>query len=611
MDLPKTMVHALHDRAAQREHRPALWTRRGRSFVPTSWFEYAQRVKRFALGLHALGFDPGEPLGILSFNREEWHVAGLAAMALGGVPVGLYVTSSVEQLEYILGHCEARFLLVENAKHLATALALRERLPRLKHLLVIDAPTPLPEGVLRYADVVARGSGVDEGPYWDRVNALQPDALGTLIYTSGTTGHPKGVMLSHRNIAWTTRQLIDTLHFREMEDDSLLSYLPLSHIAEQVISLHSPLLLGLQVYFADSVDAVGQNLKDVRPSLFFGVPRVWEKFKARAEEGLRSQPPLKRRLLDWARGVALERHERALRHERLPVWLEGQYQLAQRLVFAPLKARIGLDRCILFATSAAPIGRDVLDFFASIDVVLREVWGMTELTGPATVNTPDSTRLGTVGRPMLGVEVRIAEDGEILLRGGNVCMGYYKNPVATQELLDGGWLHTGDVGQLDGEGFLRITGRKKEIIVTSGGKKTAPSNIEELLKAVSPVGNALVVGDRRKYLVALLTLDPEKAGALAREKGWSEDPAMLARDPRLYALLQGAIEHQVNPKLSRFETIKRFAVLPQDFTVDGGELTPTLKVRRKIVEQKYADVLESLYEEEGALAYGGEEARPG
>ena len=597
MDLPQTVVHALHDRATQLEQQPALWTLKGGAYVPTSWAEYAQRVRRFALGLHSLGYGAGQPVGILGFNREEWHVADLATIALGGVPVGLYTTSSLDQLEYILGHCEATVLVVENEKHLRTGLALRQRLPGLRHLIVIDPPGSLPEGVLTYADLMARGTGVDEGPYWDSVNALKPEAMGTLIYTSGTTGHPKGVMLSHHNLTWTAKQLMDSVEFGRKNPPSLISYLPLSHIAEQVISLHGPLLMGIQVYFAQSVDTMPDSLKRVRPTFFFGVPRVWEKFKAKAESGLNSQPPLKRKLVDWARAVALERHTHAMRHERISVFLEAKYRLAQRLVFAPLRARLGMERVEFFATAAAPIGRDVLDFFASLDMVIHEVWGMTEVTGPGTVNTEDATRLGTVGRAMLGVELRIAEDGEILMRGGNVCMGYYKNPAATAELLEDGWLHTGDVGQLDAEGFVHITGRKKEIIVTSGGKKTSPGNIEELLKMLPGVGNALVVGERRNYLVALLVLERDKARALAKEKGWPEDLKVLAEDPRLHQFLHEAVARDVNPKLARFETIKRFAVVGTEFSVEGGELTPKLSVRRKVVEEKYAAVIESLYAE--------------
>ncbi|WP_225409361.1 AMP-dependent synthetase/ligase [Stigmatella hybrida] len=596
MEQPKTMVHVLHEQATRYQHRPALWSRQGGTYRPTSWQDYALRVRRFALGLKALGFSAGGTLGILSFNREEWLVADLATMALGGVPVGLYTNSSVEQLEYILGHCEAEVLLVENEKYLKAALVLRERLPRLRHVIVMDAPERLPEGVLRYPDVLGRGMGVDEGAYWDAVHALEPHALATLIYTSGTTGAPKGVMLSHTNLVWTAAAVLQEVGL-QATPTRILSYLPLSHIAEQILSLHGPLMAGAQVYFADSVDAMPRNLPEVRPTFFFGVPRVWEKFKAKAEEGLRAQPPVQQRVVAWARRVASEYHAQTLRGERASSWLEAQYRLARRLVFAPLHAGIGLDQAEFLVTAAAPIGREVLEFFASIDLIVHEVYGSSELTGPATLNTREATLLGSVGRPLMGVELRIAEDGELLLRGGNVCLGYYKNEQATAELLKDGWLHTGDVGALDGEGFTHITGRKKEIIVTSGGKKTAPDNIESLLKAVPPISHAVVIGERRKYLVALLTLNPKAARALAREKGWPEEPHALAAEPRLHQYLEQALAREVNPKLSRFESIKRFAVLPEDFSIESGEMTPTLKVRRQAVEQKHAALIESLYAE--------------
>lgn len=596
MEQPTTLVHVLHQQATRYEHRPALWKRRGKTYVPTSWREYAQRVTRFALGLHALGFQAKGVLAIQSFNREEWLVSDLAAMALGGVPLGIYTTSSAEQIEYILGHSEAEFFLVENAKYLATALKVRERLPRLRHIIVMDAPDELPPGVLRYTDVLEKGTGADEGPYWERVNALEKNALATLIYTSGTTGNPKGVMLSHHNLVWTTEKLIQAARFGK-ESKRMLSYLPLSHIAEQVLSIYGPLMLGAQVFFADSIDSVPQNLKEVRPTFFFGVPRVWEKFKAKAEEGFRAQPPLRQKVLAWARGVATQYHTLALRHEKVPLPLEAQYQLARKLVFAPLHERIGFDQVEFFSVGAAPIARAVLDFFASIDIIIREVWGMSEVTGPGTLNTHEATRLGSVGRPLVGMEIRIAEDGELLLRGGNTCMGYFKEAAATAELLQDGWLHTGDVAVLDGEGFAHITGRKKEIIVTSGGKKTAPSNIEQLLKNVAPVSHAVVIGERRNYLVALLTVDAEKLKAVAKAQGWPEEPGTLVRDPRLRQYLEQAIEREVNPQLARFETIKRIAILPEDFSIDGGEMTPTLKVRRNAVEKKHAALIESLYAE--------------
>ncbi len=599
-------MHALQDQASRRQHRPALWTRRGRTYVPTSWHEYAVRVRRFALGLHALGFRGASTLPILSFNREEWLVADLGAMALGGVPVGVYLTSSPEQIQYIVDHCEARHLVVENEKHLATVLAVRERVPRLRHIIVLEAPAgPLPEGVLRYADVLALGTGADEGPYWNAVNALRPDGLATLIFTSGTTGTPKGVMLNHHNLVWTAERLMHATGMMD-EDEVLLSYLPLAHIAEQMLSLHGPVVVGAEVYFARSLESLPQDLCDARPTFFFAVPRVWEKFKGRIEESLREQPAARQQVVGWARGVASGRNALALRHERVPLYLEGQYQLARRTVFPPLLAKLGFERTRYFSSGAAPIGRDVLEFFASLDIVIREAYGQSEVCGPSSLNTHEATRLGTLGRPLLGVEVRIAEDGEILVRGGGVCQGYFKEPAATASLLEDGWLHSGDVGHLDSEGFLHITGRKRELIVTSGGKKTAPAPIELLLKAVPPVGHALVIGERRNYLVALLTLDPERARALARQLGWPEDLSALAADPRLRQHLHEAIERQVNPRLARFETLKRFAVLAEDFTTESGELTPSMKMRRQVIESRYKDLIESLYE-----ADGGAQSRTG
>ena len=598
MDTPRTMVHALHDQANRRQHRPALWTRKGRTYVPTSWHDHAVRVKRFALGLLSLGFQRGSPLPILSFNREEWLVADLASMALGGVPVGIYTTSSPEQVEYLVDHCEARHLVVENEKHLATALAVRERVPRLRHIIVLDPPpAPLPEGVLTYAEVLARGTGADEGPYWNAVNELQPDGLATLIYTSGTSGHPKGVMLRHRNLVWTAGQLKRATRMAE-DDEALLSYLPLAHIAEQMLSIHAPILVGAEVYFARSLESVPEDLRDSRPTVFFGVPRVWEKFKGRLEEALRELPAARQTVVGWARGVAVQHNALALRHERVPLALEGQYQLARRTVFPALLAKLGFERTHFFCSGAAPIGRDVLEFFASLDIVIREVYGQSEVCGPTTLNTPDATRLGTLGRPLLGVEVLIADDGEILVRGGGVCQGYFKDPAGTAELLQEGWLHSGDVGHLDSEGYLHITGRKKELIVTSGGKKTSPAQIELLLKAVAPVGQALVIGERRNYLVALLTLDPERARALARQNGWPEELSVLAADPRLRQHLHEAIEREVNPRLARFETIKRFAVLAEDFTAATGELTPSMKMRRHVIEARHKALIDSLYSEE-------------
>ncbi|MBX7099430.1 MAG: AMP-dependent synthetase/ligase [Myxococcaceae bacterium] len=593
MELPRTMVHLLAQQAERFEDRPALWTKKGGSYLPTSWREYHRRVRHFASGLMELGLMPRQPVAIMGFNREEWLVADLGAMAAGGVPVGLYTTLSAEQVEYIVGHSEAPFVVLENEQHLERLLTVRARLPKLKEIILMDAPrTPRP-GVLSYDEVMRLGEAANESRYHARLASLQPQDLGTLIYTSGTTGNPKGVMLSHKNLTWTGARLSQVVSLSERE--VILSYLPLSHIAEQICSIHGPISCGVQVYFAESFEKLPENLKEVRPTVFFGVPRVWEKFKAKAEAGIASQPPARQRLVAWARGVALRWHQLTLDHQNPPLSLDVQYALAKKLVFSKLKARIGMDRAWITATAAAPIGRDVLDFFASVDIVLREVYGQSEDTGPTSVSTPEYTKLGALGRPMNGVEVRIADDGEILVRGENVCLGYYKEPGHTAELIQDGWLHSGDVGELDGEGYLRITGRKKEIIVTSGGKKTAPATIEGYLKALAPVGQALVVGDNRNYLVAVLALDQERVTGFAKAKGWPDTVAALSTHQPFLDELRARIEAEVNPRVARFETIKHFHVLPTEFTIDSGELTSTMKVRRKVCEQKFAAQIEALY----------------
>ncbi len=599
--LPKTIVHRFHELADQLEHRPALWTKKNGAYVPTSWREYATKVRHFALGLLSLGFPPGARLCIMGFNREEWLVADLAAMALGGVPVGIYTTSSAEQVQYLVAHCEAPIVLVENEAYLDRLLSVRGQCPALQEVIVMEPPkTPRP-GVLTYAQVMARGAAAGDAPYWERVERLDPKALATLIYTSGTTGHPKGVMISHHNIVWTAEHLLQCGDFGE--DETLLSYLPLSHIAEQMASIYVPIFKGYQLYFAESFEKLPEDLKKSRPTIFFGVPRVWEKFKARAEARMAELKGPRRRLVAWAREVTLRYQGLSLGGQAMPVALAAQYALAKQLVHQKLKERIGFDRCKVFATSAAPIGRDVIDFFASVDMVLRELYGQSEVTGPTTVNTQTHTRLGSLGRPMPGVEVRIAEDGEILARGENLCMGYFKEPGATAELIDtAGWLHSGDVGELDADGYLRVTGRKKEIIVTSGGKKTAPSNIEAMLKAIEPIGNALVFGDNRNYLVALLAPDPEKTESFGASRGWPTTPSALAAHDGFRRYLHEKIEREVNVRLAKFETVKKFDVLPHDFTIDGGELTSTLKVRRKVCAEKYRARIEALYAEGGAPA---------
>jgi long-chain acyl-CoA synthetase len=600
MNIPANLLEVLHDRAAQLGDRPALWSKRDGVFLPTSWRDYGRRVRHLALGLIDLGVQPGDKVGILAYNREEWVIAELAAMAAGAIPVGLFLGSSPDQLHEQLEHAEVRLLVVENEAGLKAVQALRSRLPRLEWLVVIDPPAvtspgaSAPPGALLYQELVARGAREGDSAYYDRVNALDPEGLALLVYTSGTTGEPRGVMLSHRNLAFSAVRLLEGSALIE-PSEVIFSYQPLAHIAEQLCGLMVPLVGGLQVAFCTTPDRPWDELNEVRPTVFFGVPRVWEKLQLRADQAMASLPPRQARMIPWARRIALQRVVRQLQHERVPVMLEASYRLARELVLDPIKARLGFGRCHLFGTSAAPIRKELLEYFASLDIVIRESYGLSEACGPVSLNTDEFTRLGSGGRPLLGIELRIGHDGEVQVRGPSLCQGYYKEAQATREMFESGWLRTGDLGELDPEGFLNITGRRKEIIVTSGGKKTAPAPIESLLRGLGPIGHALVVGDNRAHLVALLPLDKDQVPAFARKHGFPDDPRRLAGDPVFLEHLDQRISEDVNPKLSRFEAVRRFAVLPADFSVEGGELTPTLKVRRKVVEEKYASVIEGLY----------------
>ncbi|HLL52440.1 MAG TPA: long-chain fatty acid--CoA ligase [Myxococcaceae bacterium] len=592
MDLPRTLLHALHERASRVPDRPALWTRRHGYYLPLSWRDYEARVKQLALGLMELGLRPGGAVGILSFNREEWLVTALAAMAAGGVPVGLYATSSPEQHQHVLSHCQAEILVVDDEHALRRVLAFRDALPRLRHIVVMDPPRPLPPGVLAYGAVLARGQGRDEGRYWNRYHALSPDGLATLIYTAGVTGDPRGVMLSHRALAWTAQRLCQAAKLGDGE--VVLSYQPLPQITEQLISLHAAVVAGFQVYFPESPEHLLRNLKEVRPTFFLGVPGIWEALRAKAEESLTGLSPRRASVLDWARKVTADALERTLAHERVPAALEAQAELAKRTVLAPLRDGLGLDRAAMLVSASAPLRRDVLELFRSLGLVIRELYGQAETCGLTALNTSDATRLGMAGRPMLGVAVRIADDGEILVKGGNVCLGYFQEPEATEALLAGGWLHSGDLGELDGEGYLRVTGRKKELVVTSGGKSTVPTLLEVLLEEIPPLGKAMVVGTGKKHLAALLSLDPRQVPAFARERGWPEEPAALAAHPPFREYLDARVE-DVNRRLSRFESVRGYHLLPRPFTVADGELSPTHKLRRHVVEEKYRDEIAALY----------------
>jgi long-chain acyl-CoA synthetase len=583
--------------ARARPDAPAVHTRTAAGWQAKSWGEYAELVRRIARALIALGVEPGQATCLLGFNRLEWTAFAVGTMAAAAVPAGIYTTCSPSEVQYIVDHAEAPVVLVENREQYAKIAQERGRLPRLRHIVFMqgaDVPAHDPTA-LAWDAFLARGDAVPDAAVDERVRGLQEDDTASYIYTSGTTGPPKAVMLSHRNAVWTAEGTAKILEFRP--DDCSLSYLPLSHIAEQLITIHGPAVLGTQVYFAEALEKVPDNLKEVQPTIFFGVPRIWEKFHAAVRARLGQLTGTKARLLAWAQSVSRRVHAYSNRGQPVPTLLGLQYQLAQRLVLRKLKTALGLGRVRVCSSGAAPIAAEVLEFFSGLDISIHEVYGQSEDTGPTTINRPGHVKFGAVGKPFPGVEVRLADDGEILVRGPNVFKGYYKDPEATAATLIDGWLHSGDLGTFDGDGFLHITGRKKEIIITAGGKNIAPKNIEAALKHHPMVEEAVVIGDRRRFISALLALNVAAARTWLEGQGQAVD-GPLHEHPAVLAELARWVE-QANAEFARVEQVRRFKVLPRSLTVEHGELTPTLKLKRRIIDKNWAALIESMYEGDG------------
>ncbi|MEM6787037.1 MAG: long-chain fatty acid--CoA ligase [Myxococcota bacterium] len=597
-----TVIHRLLRQAEVRPTAPAYYAKEAGRYRASTWKQYVDEVKTAARALIALGVGRKQREGapedasctcILAFNRPEWSTADLATMMAGGVPAGIYATCSPTEVAYIVGHTEAKVVFVENVEQWNKIEEKLDELPHLETVVTMKGTDAIDhDKVITWEAFNARAEETSEDVLQAHLDALDEGALATLIYTSGTTGPPKGVMLSHKNLAWTAKQAVDLIELAP--GDRTLSYLPLSHIAEQVFTLHGPCTAGSQVYYAESIPKVADNLKEVKPTVLFAVPRIYEKFYAGVKEKLAQATGFKAKMVGWARDTGRDVNELRNHGGSPGGFLKLKYDFFAGRVYPTVKEALGLDEARVCVSGAAPISAEIIKFFAGLDLVIREVYGQSEDTGPTSFNVPGRTKFGSVGPAFPGVEVKIAEDDEILVKGPNVFMGYFKNPEATAETLVDGYLHSGDLGKFDDQGFLHITGRKKDLIITAGGKNIAPKNIESSLKDHLLVGEAVVVGDRRKYLIALISLDPEKAAAFAKEHGIEGDA--LPGHAKLTAELQGHVD-VVNRDLARVEQIKKFRVLDKPFSIETGELTPTLKVKRSVVNKKFTEVIDDVYGE--------------
>lgn len=596
---PQTLPQQFVQTAQRRGHATALRSKAFGLWHELSWLDYETQVRTVAAGLMSWGLSAGQSVAVLGENRPEWVIADLGIMMAGGVTAAIYATNAADGVKYVLEHSDSRFVIVENAEQLDKVLEVRKDLPLLERIVVMN-----PKGLQGFSDaaVVSWADFLEGGRVWleSPLNAQMLELRLTkrhgsdpaiFIYTSGTTGRPKGAVLSHRNLLFTAEAFCAAN--RVFESDEVLSFLPLSHITERILSVALAVRYGYTVNFVENSDTVFENLREVRPTLFFAVPRVWEKLMSVVEIRIAKADLIKKSAYRWAARQGRLRAQ-AQRDAQQP---SVAMHIAYLGVLRSLKQRLGLDRARLVVSGAAPISQGVLEFFHGMNVPIREGYGQTEGSAAGTVHQGWPVRLGTVGKALPGIEVRIAPDGEILLRGDCVFIGYHKDVAATNETLRDGWLHSGDIGELDIDGELRITGRKKDIFITAAGKNIAPAHIENLLKASSFISDAVLIGDGRKFLSALIVIDEENVSEWAQVRKLPFTTySDLAQNLEVVALIEREVD-LVNQMLARPEQVKKFRILPKRLAQEDGEVTPTLKVKRSFVLQSHQRLVMEMYEQ--------------
>ena len=577
----ESVVHRTLRSGAERGPAVAYAIRDGDRWATTTWAEHVARVRAAAKGLLALGVEPGQVVCIFGTNQPEWTIFDVAAMAVGGMPAGIYPTNTSDESAYIVNHSEAPVILVQNQERLDRILAKHAGMPHLRRIVMMDNAPVAADGVMTWDEFIAGGRSVPDAALEARVDALRPEDGATLLYTSGTTGMPKAVVLPHRALSYMAATLIDLIPVGPA--DRVVSYLPLSHIAEQIVTVLTPPVAGHVVYYEPDIKRLVETIKEVRPTAFFAVPRVWERFYAGATAAIGEITGAKRAIANAAMAVGRRYVDALSRGERPGGWLAARYRLFDRLVYSKAKEKMGLDQTRYMFSAAAPLSPAIPQFLAGLGMQILNLYGQSECTGLCSFSRPDHNRFGAVGTPLPENELRIAGDGEILTRGPNNFLGYLKDPQATAETLDSdGFLHTGDVGHVDADGFLYITDRKKDIIITAGGENVTPSLIEVELKKSPIIGEAVLIGDERPYLTVLISPDAEAVAQL----GLDADAVRAA--------VQAAID-EANQGVAPVRRIKKSTILERPLSIESGELTPTLKVKRKIVREHFAAEIDAMY----------------
>lgn len=593
MDLsfPNNLVELFLGQTRRLNERTALRYKKEGRWVGITWKEWEREVKLLALGLVELGLQPKEKVSLLSENRPEWLYFDLATQAAGGILVSVYATLTAAEVRYINHDALVRFAVVEDVNQLEKVLSTVDSLPDLERIILIEGASD-DSRVVTYSQLLQMGAEGDEKDLEQRYEAIEPHDVATYVYTSGTTGEPKGAMITHDNILFISASTLQVFEIKP--SDSAISFLPLSHVYERVGGFYTALRAGIEISFAESIEKMTANLLEVRPTILCSVPRVLEKAHAAILAKTASGDMLTKTLFNWALAVGRKTSPFRLKGRKPPLLLRLKHRLAKLLVYDKIAGRFG-GRLRFIAVAGAPMSREITEFFHALNIFVLEGYGMTENAAPVSLNTFDHVSFGTVGRPLPGVDLKIAPDGEILLRGRSVFAGYFGKPEETAEALEGGWLHTGDIGDLDEDGMLRIVDRKKDIIVTSGGKNIAPQKIENMLIADPYINQIMVIGDNRKFLTAVISPAMDAVAQYAHEKGFEmPDRSGVVNHPEVNRLIQSRVD-LVNKDLPRFEAIKYFRLLRDDLSQETGELTPTLKVKRKVVMGKYHDMIERMY----------------
>ncbi len=593
--MPETLAQVLLDTVKNYPKPDFMLCKKEGRYVPISTEEFGRRVRYFCLGLRELGLTKGDKIIILSENRPEWVMADLANLCLGAITVPIYTSLVPEQIKYIIDDSDAKAVIVSNQEQWKKIESIRPALSKVRHYITFMEEGP--DGVLTLSQIQELGQKVNAqnpGLFEQVAFGVRPGDEASLIYTSGTTGVPKGVILTHSNFLSNIQAVSEIIEFSDR--DTVLSFLPLSHVLERMVTF-TYIYKGCRIGYAESLETVAENLLEIRPNIMVSVPRVFEKIYARVMDNVLSSSALKKKIFFWALNVGKDYGRRKLNKEPIPRGLQRKKNLAHKLVFSKIIEKTG-GNVRFFVSGGAPLSKDIAEFFYALGLMILEGYGLTETSPVISVNTFEDLRFGSVGKPIPDVDVKVAPDGEILARGPNIMKGYYKKEPETREAFEGGWFHTGDIGRFDEEGFLFITDRKKDIIVTAGGKNIAPQPIENILKTNPYISNAVVIGDRRRFVSALIVPNFEKLEGYARFNGIPfADRADLVRNEKIVNFIQAEID-RATPNLASFEKIKKIALLDRDFEIEKGEITPTLKVKRNIIEKKYQDWINALYEED-------------